>query len=67
MKMFLYIIGALSILMLASLTLCGLWIRNANLKDAELASAVSFHANLGIASVIVSIVTIVLFLVYVSK
>jgi hypothetical protein len=57
------ILSSLSILMALSQLICGLWIKS----NGAVPSSVSFHASLGIATVLVVLVTIVVMLVFIIK
>lgn len=57
MNILLNILGGTSIVLLLCDLICGLWIRKHPQSD------MNFHVRLGVASVIVSLVTIVLFMV----
>ena len=57
------ILSSLSILMALSQLICGLWIK----ANGAVPSSVSFHASLGIATVLVVLITIVVMLVFIVK
>lgn len=57
------LLSSLSILMALSQLICGLWIKS----NGAVPSSVSFHASLGIATVLVILVTIVVMLVFIVK
>lgn len=57
------ILSSLSILMALSELICGLWIKS----NGAVPSSVSFHASLGIATVLVVLITIVVMLVFIVK
>lgn len=63
MKTLTIIVAVVDILLLLSTMICGLWIAGQNLTGAELASSLSFHRMIGIASVCLSIVVIVWMLI----
>jgi hypothetical protein len=57
------LLSSLSILMTLSQLICGLWIK----ANGAVPSSVSFHASLGIATVLVVLITIVVMLVFIVK
>jgi hypothetical protein len=57
------ILSSLSILMALSQLICGLWIKS----NGAVPSSVSFHASLGIATVLVVLITIVVMLVFIVR
>ena len=57
------IVSSLSILMVLSQLICGLWIKS----NGAVPSSVNFHASLGIATVLVVLITIVVMLVFIVK
>lgn len=61
MKVFLMIIAIITGLLLFSTLVCGLWIR-AN-KVTEM-SSLNFHMNIGIASVIFGIITVIALIIF---
>jgi hypothetical protein len=58
MKTLLIILISISILLLLSTLICGLWIRN-NAEQVE-PSSIDFHMSIGIATVVLSTATMVL-------
>jgi hypothetical protein len=58
MKSILIILIGISILLMLSTLICGLWIRN-NAEQVE-TSSIDFHMTIGIASVVLSAATMVL-------
>lgn len=58
MDLFLKIIGVISILLLISTIICGLWI-----KFHPVGNDLNFHFKLSIITVMVSLITIILFMV----
>ena len=66
MKLIAIIMSSLSGLSLLSVLICGLWIKTQKASLAVPEDAINFHVNLGIATVVVSLLTIgILFLKYV--
>jgi hypothetical protein len=63
MKIAITILSILSILMLFSTLICGLWIHNAGDKITDLASSINFHLRIGVATVIITVVTLVLVMI----
>jgi|GEM_PF-2149297 len=57
------LLSSLSMLMALSELICGLWIRS----NGAVPSSVSFHASLGIATVLVVLITIMVMLVFIVK
>ena len=57
------LLSSLSILMALSQLICGLWIKS----NGAVPSSVSFHASLGISTVVVVLITIVVMLVFIVK
>jgi fumarate reductase subunit D len=57
MKTFSLITAIITGLLLLSTLICGLWIRANKVTDA---SSLNFHMNIGIASVIFGLVTVIL-------
>lgn len=64
MKLFTSIMAIMSLIFIFSTLLCGLWIRNKGLLDE---GSITFHAKLGIATVIISIITIIMLLVQLAR
>lgn len=58
MKTVVTIIAILDIILLLSTMICGLWISGQNLGGEALASARSFHRNIAIASIVLSLAVI---------
>ena len=58
MDLFLKIIGVVSIILLISTIICGLWI-----KFNPVGNDLNFHFKLSIITVILSLVTIILFMI----
>ena len=60
MKLMTIIMSSLSGLSLLSVSICGLWIKTqkANLPVPE--DAVNFHVSLGVATVVITLITLVL-------
>jgi hypothetical protein len=63
MKIATTILSILSIVMLLSTLICGLWIHNAGDKITDLASSTNFHMNLGIATVVITVITLILIMI----
>ena len=61
MKIAVIITACLSIVLLLSELLCGLWLKAGNQGD------VGFHANLGVAAVVISIICFILFFLVLRK
>ena len=64
MKIATLISSIISTLLMLSTMICGLWIR-ANNITAE--SSFKFHENIGIAAVVFSLLTLVLFIIMLSR
>jgi hypothetical protein len=62
MKIAAVVLSSLTILMALSQLICGLWIQTHSAPDS-----IAFHVRLGIATVIVAIVTVVVLLVPVFR
>lgn len=60
MKILAIIMSVLSGLFLLSVLICGLWIKTQKATLAVPQEAVNFHVNLGIATVVVTLLTIVI-------
>ncbi len=57
------IFSSLSILMVLSELICGLWVKSNGMDP----SSVSFHTSLGIGTVLVVLITIIMMLTFVVK
>jgi len=57
MKIIAVILSSMSGLLLLSQLICGLWIRSQR-SNIAIDEAVKFHSNLGIAAIVVSLITI---------
>ncbi|MFT8313730.1 MAG: hypothetical protein ABF633_05670 [Clostridium sp.] len=64
MKNFTVIVAVAALLLLLSTLLCGLWIKAKGLTDV---SSLNFHMYIGIATVISSVIAIILLLVQLLK
>ena len=64
MKVFSIITASITGLLLLSNLMCGLWIKAGKATDV---SSVSFHANLGIATVVFGVLSLVLLIILASK
>jgi len=64
MKTAAIIVSAITILLLLSTLLCGLWIKSKGLTDQ---SSLAFHTQLGVASVVGGLASAILLLVYALK
>lgn len=58
MKLIIIITSSLSGLFLLSVLICGIWIRTQKATLVAPEDAISFHANLGVATVFVTLLTI---------
>jgi len=66
MKVIAIIMSSLSVLFLLSVLICGLWIKTQKTTLAITEESIHFHANLGVASVVITLLTIgILFFKYV--
>lgn len=63
MKTLVIILAVLDIILLLSTLVCGLWISGQNLTGEELASSRTFHRNIAIASIVLSLVIILWMLI----
>lgn len=63
MKALLWVSSVIAVLMQLSMLTCGLWIRNHGADQAGKA----FHANFGIATIIVSLVTVIITMIYLLR
>ena len=63
MKIASIILSSLTILLALSQLICGLWIQ----ANGAVPSSVTFHARLGISTVVVALITIVVMLVFVLR
>jgi hypothetical protein len=61
MKTILIIIAIITGLLLLSTLVCGLWIRANKVTEV---SSMSFHTNIGIASVIFGIITVIALIIF---
>ncbi len=57
------ILSSLTILMLLSELICGLWLRSHGSEP----SSVTFHSQLGIGTVVVTLITLIVLLIYIFK
>ncbi len=64
MKIVFVVISVITGFLLLSTMICGLWIKANNIKDA---SSLNFHMNIGIASVIFGVVSVVTGIILVLK
>ncbi|PKM73171.1 MAG: hypothetical protein CVU91_06285 [Firmicutes bacterium HGW-Firmicutes-16] len=60
MKTLTIIVAILALVLLACMLLCGLWLRAKGVTDA---GSVAFHMQLGIATIVVSAISIILLLI----
>lgn len=67
MRILVWILSVSSLLLVFSTAICGMWIRGNRDKIADLASAASFHMNLGIATTVVVVAAIVIMAVIILK
>lgn len=67
MKVFTLIATIVSLLLMFSTAVCGLWIKFNRDKIPDLNSAVAFHMNLGITTAIFVVVTILIMAVNILK
>jgi predicted small integral membrane protein len=58
MKTIVIIIAVLDIVLLLSTLICGLWISGQNLSGDALVSARTFHRNIAITSIVLSVIVI---------
>ncbi len=58
MKTIVIIVAILDIIMLLSTLICGLWISGQNLTGEALVSSRTFHRNIAIASIVLSVIVI---------
>jgi hypothetical protein len=58
MKTIVIILAILDIVLLLSTLICGLWISGQNLTGDALVSARTFHRNIAIASIMLSVIVI---------
>jgi hypothetical protein len=63
MKIVVLILSIVSILMLLSTLICGLWIRNAGDKITDMASSLNFHMSIGVATVVITVITLIVVLI----
>lgn len=63
MKLMTIIMSSLSGLFLLSVLICGIWIRTQKATLAAPEDAISFHANLGVATVVITLLTIAVLLI----
>jgi hypothetical protein len=57
------ILSSLTVLMVLSQLICGLWLRSHGSEP----SSIAFHSQLGIASVVMTVITILVMLVFIFK
>jgi len=67
MKAILIVLSVITALLLFSTTVCGLWIKSQNLKGTEYAESIGFHMNIGIATAVLGIITVIATIIYVLK
>lgn len=58
MKIITIIMTSLSALFLLSVLICGLWIKAQKATQAITEDSINFHANLGVASVVITLLTL---------
>jgi predicted small integral membrane protein len=63
MKAIIIIVAILDIIMLLSTLVCGLWISGQNLTGEALAASRSFHRNIAIISIVLSVAVILWMLI----
>ena len=63
MKIASIILSSLTILMVLSQLICGLWLQS----NGSEPSSIVFHSQLGIATVVMTVITIIVMLVYIFK
>ncbi|RPJ38752.1 MAG: hypothetical protein EHM21_16415 [Chloroflexi bacterium] len=64
MKIASIVLSSLTILMVLSQLICGLWMQSQAVIDP---SSVTFHARLGISTVVIALITVIVMLIYVIK
>lgn len=57
------ILSSLTLLMILSQLICGLWMRSNDYEQ----SSIAFHSQLGIATVVMTVITLIVMLVYIFK
>lgn len=57
------VLSSLTILMVLSQLICGLWLRS----HGSVPSSVAFHSQLGIGTVVMTLITIIVMLLYIFK
>lgn len=60
MKVVSLVLSVISILSILSTLICGMWIRTNPDKITDLASSTTFHANLAVFTVVITVITLVL-------
>lgn len=60
MKVVSIVLSVISILSILSTLICGMWIRTNSAKITDIASSTTFHANLAIFTVVVTLIALVL-------
>ena len=63
MKALLWVLSFVAVVMQLSMLTCGLWIRRYGADQAGKA----FHANFGIATIIISLVTVIITMIYLLR
>jgi hypothetical protein len=63
MKVLYVVLSVVSLLSMVSVLICGLWIKGNADKITDMASSVGFHMNLGIFTVVITIVALVVGLI----
>lgn len=64
MKFFTILSGIITVLLLLTTMICGLWIRANNLAETN---SMNFHINSGIASVVFAIITLISLIILLAK
>lgn len=65
MRMLSMVIGILTVMLLLSTLICGLWIQSQNLVNN--AGALAFHMKIGVVSVISGVIAAVLLIIQAAK